>query len=84
MSKAEKLTARFSRKPKNFTWKELQTLLNAFGYEEEKHGKTGGSRVKFFHKLFAPILLHRPHPGPHLKDYQVTQVYNLLKEDGLI
>ncbi len=43
MSKLEKLIARIKSKPKDFTWKEATTLMNAFGYELKAGGKTGAA-----------------------------------------
>ena len=73
MSKQEKLAARLSRRPKDFTWKELTALLNQWGYVEAKTGKTGGSRRRFTHLDQAPITLHKPRPGHELKAYQVIR-----------
>jgi len=60
MSKQEKLLQRFLSKPKDFRYNELRTLLNGFGYEEIKTGRTSGSRVAFFNNetsLSAPFTL---------------------------
>lgn len=82
MSKIEKLILKFSLKPKTFKWKDLETLLNGLGFEKLEGS---GSRVKFIHKKGLQILsLHKPHPLPDLKSYQIRQIYNSLKEWGLI
>jgi hypothetical protein len=36
MSKFEKAIARLLAKPKDFTWKELKTVLGHFGYQEKR------------------------------------------------
>jgi HicA toxin of bacterial toxin-antitoxin, len=59
-------------------------MLSGFGYALAKTGKTGGSRVKFIHPNLPPIILHRPHPTPVLKKYQMEQIEETLKGEGLI
>lgn len=84
MTRRDKLVQRFSALPRDFTWQELVTLLAGFGYREGGSGKTGGSRVKFFHDTRPPIILHKPHPTPVLKRYQLEHIRELLRGEGLI
>jgi len=84
MSKREKLIQRFLSKPTDFSWSELKSLLEGLGYEQASSGKTGGSRVKFLHPVKPPIILHKPHPIPVLKRYQVEQILEFLKKEGLV
>jgi len=94
MSKAEKLLNRFLQKPTDFTYDELRKLLKAFGYEEIKTGKTSGSlspnfligeRVTFYNAKTEHIIkLHKPHPKPVLKHYQLNDIEDALKKEGLI
>jgi hypothetical protein len=84
MSKREKLVQRFLTRPNDFTWQELVTMLKGFGYEQVSGGKSGGSRVKFLHLTLPPISLHKPHPTPVLKRYQLEQIAEIIKEEGLI
>jgi len=84
MTKRDKILQRFLLKPRDFTWDELVKMLAGFGYELLKSGKTGGSRVKFVHETLPPIFLHRPHPAKVLKHYQIEQIEELLKNEGLI
>ena len=84
MSKRKKIIDRFQSKPNDFSWQEVISLLAGFGYELTKTGKTGGSRVKFAHKSLPPIILHKPHPTPILKKYQIDQIEETLKREGLI
>jgi len=85
MSKADKLLARFLSKPRDFTFDELRRLLSSFGYEEARTGKTGGSRVAFINGQRKSIIrLHRPHPSPVLKEYQVDDVAEGLRKAGVI
>jgi hypothetical protein len=84
MSKQKKLLQRFKSKPADFSWSELKSLLAGFGYELFPGGKTGGSRVKFFHSERPPIIMHKPHPTAVLKRYQVEQILDFLKKEGII
>jgi hypothetical protein len=83
MSRRDKLLRRFLAGPRDFTWEELVTLLKGFGYQVQKGGRTGGSRVRFVHPDRAPISLHRPHPG-HVRRYQVEQLRALLEDEGFL
>ena len=84
MSKREKLIQRLLSKPADFSWSELQNLLEGFGYSLATGGRTGGSRVKFLHSLHPPVILHKPHPIPLLKRYQIEQITEFLKKEGLL
>ena len=85
MSKAKKLLQRFLSKPTDFTFEELERLLKGFGYEEAKTGKTSGSRVAFLNKQTKSIIrLHKPHPNPELKRYQLTEAEEILRKAGVI
>ena len=85
MSKKEKLLERILSKPNNFTYNELKTLLEYYGFIEDNKGNTSGSRVIFYlPKSGQKILLHKPHPNNILKIYQIKNIINALKEWGLI
>lgn len=85
MGKADKLLKRFLSKPKDFTYDELKRLLKSFGYEEVKTGKTSGSRVAFINQNTKHIIrLHKPHPKPELKHYQLNDIEEELRKGGLI
>jgi hypothetical protein len=78
----EKLLAHLRSNPKDFRWGQLKTLLGSLGYEEEKGS---GSRRKFFNpKTGVSISLHQPHPKNELKSYQVKEVLNHLKQEGIL
>ena len=79
MNNIDKLTKKLLSKPNGFTWAELKKLLTAFGYTGTNAGKTSGSRVRFIHKNHTPISLHKPHPKPVLKGYQVKLIIETLK-----
>ena len=84
MGQKEKLIERLKSKPRDFTFDDVETLLRFFSYQRSNKGKTSGSRVMFISKDYAPILLHKPHPRKELQDYQVKQLIEILKQEGLI
>lgn len=82
MSQITKLLDRLKAKPKDFTWGELEKVMEAFGYEQEKGS---GSRRKFFNaETNALISLHEPHPRKELKAYQVRDILNHLKQENYL
>lgn len=84
MASKEKLLARLMRRPRDFSWHELERLLDRLGYTQVKQGKAGGSRRRFVHKNHPTISLHKPHPGNILKRYQVDQIIALLVQEKLL
>jgi len=84
VSRIDGLKAKFwsKRTPKDFTWAELQRLLNSYGYQE-KQGN--GSRVKFNAQdpSLPRLNLHKPHPDPVLKQYLVNEIKETLKNAGI-
>ena len=84
MGTKEKLRERFLKMPSDFTFDEMQRLLESYGYEKGNKGKTSGSRIIFKNGDKRPIMLHKPHPGNIVKRYAMKQVYNDLKKAGLI
>lgn len=85
MSKHEKLLKRFLSNPKDFTYNELKTLLNGFGYSECAKGSASGSRVAFINGKTQHIMrLHRPHPHNILKRYQMELIEEELRNMEVI
>lgn len=85
MAQIDKLLTRFIAKPvpTDLTWANLERVMEYFGYR--RHGKSGGSREKFYHPEKETILsLHKPHNPPQLKTYQVKEVIKRLKHDGFL
>ena len=83
MSKKDKLVLRLLSKPKDFTFKELSSLLKALGYIQDNKGKSSGSRVAFVNpEKFYIIRLDKPHPNNELKPYLINYVIDTLKENG--
>ena len=70
--------------PSDFTFDEMQQLLEGYGYKKRNKGRTSGSRVIFKNANKRPIMLHKPHPGNIVKRYAMQQVYEDLKEAGFI
>ena len=83
MGKKEKLINRLKSHPKDFTFKEMQNLLELLKFEMSNKGKTSGSRVKFM-KDSIVIILHKPHPRKELLEYQIKQVLEILERECLI
>ena len=83
MSRKQKLIERLRSKPIDFTFDEMESLLFLLGFAKSNAGKTGGSRVKY-RLAGVEIRIHRPHPRKQLKHYQVSQVLNILEQEGLI
>ena len=84
MGTKEKLSNRFLKMPSDFTFDEMQRLLEGYGYEKSNKGKTSGSRLIFKNGNKRPIMLHKPHPGNIVKEYAMKQVFDDLKEAGFI
>ncbi|NLM06971.1 MAG: type II toxin-antitoxin system HicA family toxin [Tissierellia bacterium] len=84
MGRKEKLIEKLKSNPNDFTFKEAGNLLKYFSYSISNKGKTSGSRVMFVSEECPPILLHKPHPRKELKEYQIKQLIEFLKEEGLI
>jgi len=85
MGQKDKLIAKLCSNPKNFTFEEADSLLSHFGYHSVNKGKTSGSRIMFIKNDHNDkILLHKPHPRKELPDYQIKQLIEHLKQEGLI
>lgn len=84
MGTKDKLRERFINLPSDFTFDEMQRLLESYGYERSDKGRTSGSRVIFKNGDKRPIMLHKSHPGNIVKGYAMKQVFDDLKEAGYI
>lgn len=84
MGQKEKLIQRLKSKPKDMTFQEVETLLCYLSYERDDKGRTSGSRVMFVSETHPPILLHKPHPRKELLTYQINQLLEILKQEGLL
>jgi hypothetical protein len=83
MSQKDKLIARLKSIPKDFSFDEAKSLLESCGYIMFASGKTGGSRVIFVRgkKVFR---MHKPHPRKDLHIYQVKELLDELRQEGLL
>ena len=85
MGQKEKLIAKLKSNPKTFTFDDAELLLGFFSYRRSNKGKTSGSRVIFTSDEYkTKILLHKPHPRKELLEYQVRQLIEQLKQEGLL
>jgi len=85
MSKRNKLLMQLLRRPKDFTFKELEKLMTNFGFVLSSAGGTSGSVVRFInHDNGHIIRLHKPHPQPVLKPHLVAMVINELMKGGYL
>ena len=84
LSNKDKLIQRLKSVPADFKYSELRTLLSYLEYIEDTKGKTSGSRVGFVHHDYAPIMIHKPHPGDEMKKYAVKMVKKTLEDRGQI
>jgi len=84
LGKKEKLIKRLESRPKDFTFDEVETLLGYLDYNRSDKGRTSGSRVIFVSDKHPSIMMHKPHPRKELLEYQVKQLIEVLKQEGLI
>lgn len=83
MSKKDKLIKRLLKKPKDFTFDEMESLLSYFDYELKQGGT--GSGVKFMKVGSNDVInFHKLHPNGILKRYILDQVIEKLRKDGLL
>jgi len=79
VSRKEKLISRLKSKPKDFEFREAETLLRLCGYTLSNAGKTSGSQV-YFTKESAVFSIHKPHPRKELLPYQVNELIDELED----
>ncbi len=85
MGQKEKLIAKLKSNPKDFTFDDAESLLGFFTYYRSNKGRTSGSRVMFTSDVYkTKILLHKPHPRKELLQYQIKQLVEQLKQEGLL
>ena len=83
MTMNDKLIDRLLKKPKDFTFHEMESLLSYLGYELKQGGT--GSGVKFIKNGSNEVInFHKPHPSGILKRYVLDQVIEKLRKDGLL
>ena len=83
MSTKDKAIKRLRSLPKDYTFKEAESLLKSLGFEKRNKGRTSGSRVGFFrHADQMVILLHKPHPGDIMDSAATKGLKEKLEERG--
>ena len=82
MSSIEKLKKKLKSRPKTFDFHDARRILEYAGYQEDKSGKTSGSRVRFESKNGVSFVLHKPHPDSVLKAYNIRFLADLLEREG--
>lgn len=63
MGSKEKLRERFKKMPSDFTFEEMQRLLEGYSYERSNKGKTSDSRIIYKNGDKRPIMLNKAHTG---------------------
>lgn len=85
MSRTQKLIKRFLSDPipKNFRWEELERLMDNLGFALESGS---GSSRKFVSRERPELVVfvHQPHPQSTLKEYQIRQIRQTLRENGIL
>ena len=85
MGQKDKLIERLKKRPKDFTFDELERLLGYLSFYKDNKGRTSGSKVLFRSDIHSvQLLLHKPHPGNELRDYQIKQIIEALEQEDLI
>lgn len=85
MPKKDDLLEKLMRKniPKNFTTRELDSLMRLCGCEKDSGGR--GSAIAYIHTQSGRMLVFDgPHPGNELYIYQIKKVREFLKDLGEI
>jgi len=84
LSQVDKLISRLKNRPRTFKYSDAKRILEHLGYKEDEGGKTSGSHVQFVHPEYAPLNLHKPHPGNVMKEYLIKMIATQLEDEGLI
>jgi len=85
MSKKDKLLKRFLSLPADFSYAELVRLMKYLDYDEDQAGKTSGSATAFVNATTKHIVrIHKPHPRPELKGYQLRDIIEELRRKEVI
>ena len=85
MNKKDKLIKRFRTLPKDFTFEEVESLFNVYGFSLENKGSTSGSRVRFYNeKDQNAYIMHKPHPSNIIKGYMMRDILNYLLKNNYI
>lgn len=83
MAEYEKLLEKLKSNPKDFTYRELQSIMSKNGYVENNKGRSSGSRVEYKGKVTS-LRMHKPHGRNFLHDYQIKAVLEFLAKEGVL
>ena len=85
MNKKDKLIKRFRALPRDFSFEEVESLFQGFGFVLVNKGSTSGSRIKFFNKVDKnAYIMHKPHPSNIIKGYIMRDILNFLIKNNYI
>lgn len=85
MNKREKLIRRFKTQPRDFTFDEVVTLFQGYGFTLENKGSTSGSRIRFYNENDQnAYIMHKPHPANIIKGYMMRDILNYLLKNNYI
>ena len=75
MNKKEKLIKRFRTLPRDFTFEEVVSLFQGYGFELANKGATSGSRIKFYNADDQNAYIMGLHHARHLEFSDKEQLY---------
>lgn len=85
MSRIDKLKQRFLSEPipTDFRWDDLVRMLDSMGFTMETND---GSARRFVCTVMPEIVIfiHEPHPKKILKNYQMRDIRQILRDNGLL
>jgi hypothetical protein len=85
MSKLDKPIKRLLINLKILLGRRLKNCYQIKGFEKSDVGKASGSRVRFYlDKNIPPLTLHKPHPKPIFKAYQIKHIIDCLQGVNLL
>ena len=79
MSKLEKAKKRILSIPSDYSYDEVNYLLNQLGFIESNLGKTSGSRVRFYREIDR---FHKPHNKNILNKETIKDIVSTLIISG--
>jgi hypothetical protein len=81
----DKKILRFIGKPNDYSFQEMNALLNALGHHLKKGGTTAGSITTYVNKDGGqPVHFHKPHQHKHFGKTTMDSVYTQLDDYKLI
>ena len=85
MNRKDKLVKRFKTLPRDFTFDEVVSLFQSYGFELTNKGATSGSRIKFYNVADQnAYIMHKPHPSNIIKGYIMRDILNFLLKNNYI